>query len=112
MGVKLQTPPSNQFLLAHPKLVLQKFALKKEEREHILTPVDNRIVAYVEPEEVEMLISSSNQAQGNLMMQNEAKIRVLEQKVHMTQLCEKKSFIPISLTRWRRRMERFCTSMQ
>ena len=41
-----------------------KFALKKEEKEHIPTPVDNRIMAFVEPEEVEMLISSPNQAQG------------------------------------------------
>ena len=41
-----------------------KFALKKEERENIPTPVVNRIMANVEPEEVEMLISSPNQAQG------------------------------------------------
>ena len=62
-----------------------KFALKKEERENIPTPVVNRIMANVEPEEVEMLISSPNHAQGNLMMQSEAKFRVLEKKGHMTQ---------------------------
>ena len=45
-------------------------------------------MAVVEPEEVDMLISSPNLAQGNLMMQNEAKFRVLEKKVRMTQLCE------------------------
>ena len=61
-----------------------KFASKEEEKEHI-----PRTMAVVEPEEVDMLISSPNLAQGNLMMQNEAKIRVLEEKVHMTQLCEK-----------------------
>ena len=69
-----------------------KFALKREEREHIPTPVNNRIMANVEPEEVDMLISSRNPAQGNLMMQNEAKFRVLEKKVHMTRLCEKALF--------------------
>ena len=52
-----------------------KFALQKEEEEHIPTPVDNRILPIVEPEDVEMLISSPNQAQGKLMMQNEAKFR-------------------------------------
>ena len=65
------------------------FALKKEEKEHLPTPVDNRIMAVVEPEEVAMLISSLNLAQENLMMQKEAKFRVLEKMVHMTQLCEK-----------------------
>ena len=34
------------------------FALKKEEKEHVPTPVNNRIMAVVEPEEVDMLISS------------------------------------------------------
>ena len=62
------------------------FVLKEEEREHIPTPMDNRIMAHVELEEVEMLISSPNEAQGNLMMHNEAKFKVLEKKVHMTQL--------------------------
>ena len=38
----------------------------------------------VEPEEVDMLKSSPNLAQGNLMMQSEAKFRVLEKKVHVT----------------------------
>ena len=38
----------------------------------------------VEPEEVDMLKSSLNFAQGNLMMQSEAKFRVLEKKVHVT----------------------------
>ena len=57
-----------------------KVALKKEEKEHIPTPVDNRIMASVEPEDVEMLISSPNQAQGNLMKKKEAKFRVLEKK--------------------------------
>ena len=69
-----------------------KFALKKEEREHIPTLVDNRIMANAEPEEVEMLRSSPNQAQGNLMMQIGAKFRVLEKKVHITQLCENAFF--------------------
>ena len=41
-----------------------KFALNKEAREHIPTPVDNRIMANMEPEEVQMLIYSTNQAQG------------------------------------------------
>ena len=54
--------------------------------------MNNRITAVVEPEEVEMLISSPNLAQGNLMMQNEAKFRVLEKKVRMTPLCEKAFF--------------------
>ena len=56
----------------------------KEGREHIPAPVDNRIMANVEPEEVDMLISSPNLAQGNLMMQSEAKFRVLEKKLHVT----------------------------
>ena len=42
-------------------------------------------MAVVEPEEVDMLISSPNLAQGNLMMQSEVKFRALEKKVHMTQ---------------------------
>ena len=46
-------------------------------------------MAVVEPEEVNMLISSPNQAQGHLMMQIETRLRVLENKDHMTQLCEK-----------------------
>ena len=65
-----------------------KFALE-EEKEHIPTLVDHRILAIVEPEEVEMLTSSPNLAQGNLMMRSEAKFKVLEKKGHMTQLCEK-----------------------
>ena len=69
-----------------------RIALKKLEKDHIPTPVDNRVVAVVEPEEVDMLISSPNRAQGNLMMQNEAKFRALENKVHMTQSCEKALF--------------------
>ena len=68
-----------------------KFALREEEK-HIPTPVDHRILAIVEPEEVEMLTSSPNLAQGNLMMRSEAKFKVLEKKVHMTQLCEKALF--------------------
>ena len=96
-----------------------KFALKEEEK-HIPTPVDHRILAIVEPEEVEMLTSSPNLAQGNLMMRSEAKFKVLEKNVHMTQLCEK-SLIPISChsrkslqssTRWRRRMRTNHTLMQ
>ena len=54
--------------------------------------MDHRILAIMEPEEVEMLTSSPNLAQGNLMMRSEAKFRVLERKVHMTQLCEKTLF--------------------
>ena len=76
-------------------------------------------MADVEPEEVEMLISSPNQAQGNLTMQNEAKFRVLEKKVHMTHYVKKLysnissqlEILPCS-TRWRRHMERNYTSMQ
>ena len=49
-------------------------------------------MAVVEPEEVDMLISSPNLAQGNLMMQTEAKFRALENKVHMIQSCEKALF--------------------
>ena len=48
-----------------------KFPLK-EEKEHIPTPVDNRIMAVV-------------LAEGNLMMQSEAKFRVVKKKVHLTQ---------------------------
>ena len=69
-----------------------KSALKKEEKEHIPTPVDHRSLAIVEPEEVEMLTSSPNPAQRNLMMRSEAKFRVLQKKVHMTQSCEKALF--------------------
>ena len=61
-----------------------KFVLKKEERAHIPTPVDSRVMANVEPEEVKMLISSPSPAQGKLMMQNETKIRVLEKKRRFT----------------------------
>ena len=64
------------------------FALKLV-KEHFPAPVNNRITAVVEPEEVDMLISSPNLAQGNLMIQNEAKFRVLEKKVRTTPLCEK-----------------------
>ena len=39
-----------------------------------------------------MLTPSPNLVQGNLMMQGEAKFRVLEKKVHMTQLCQKALF--------------------
>ena len=68
------------------------FALKKEEKEHVPTPVNNRIMAVVESEQVDMLISFPNLAQGNLMMQSDAKFRVLEKNVHMTQLCAKALF--------------------
>ena len=61
-----------------------KFALKQKEK-HIPAPVDHRILAIVEPEEVEMLTPSQNLAQGNLMMRTKAKFKVLEKKVHMTQ---------------------------
>ena len=39
-------------------------ALTNEEKEHVAIPVDIRILAMVEPEEVDMLISSPNVAQG------------------------------------------------
>ena len=45
--------------------------------------MDNRIIVYVESEEV---------TQGHLMIQNEVKFRVLEKKVHMTQLFDKALF--------------------
>ena len=38
-----------------------------------------------------MLISSPNLGEGNSMMQNEVKFRVLEKKARMTQLCEEAS---------------------
>ena len=69
-----------------------KFAWKKEEKHTFPHTADNRIVAVVETEEGDMLISSPNLAQGNLMMQSEAKLRALEKKVHMTQLCEQVLF--------------------
>ena len=53
--------------------------------------MNNRIMAVVEPEEVDVLTSSPNPALGNLAMQSEATFRVLEKNVHMTQFCEKAS---------------------
>ena len=73
------------------ELVLQFGSEGRGKRTHS-TPMDNRIPAIVEPEEVEMLISSPNRAQGNLMMQNEAKCRVLEKNFYMTQLSGKALF--------------------
>ena len=97
-----------------------KFALKKEKRENIPTPVDNRSMTNVEHEEVEMLISSPNQTQGNLMMQSEAQnLECRKQGSHNPIM--RKSLIPISRnrwkipprsTRWRRRMARSYTSMR
>ena len=55
--------------------------------------MDNRILATVEPP-----ISSPNLAQGNLMMQNQAKFRVLQKKPRMSQLCEKKALFLFLVT--------------
>ena len=81
---------SSQYLRGCYQLVLQ--ICFEGGGKHIPTPVDHRILAIVEPEEVEMLTSSPNLAQGNLMMRSEAKFKVLEKKVRMTQLCEKALF--------------------
>ena len=93
---------------------------RRKKKENIPTPVDNRIMANVEPEEVEMLISSPNHTQGNLMMQSEAQnLECRKQGSHDPIM--RKSLIPISRyrwkipprsTRWRRRMARSYTSMQ
>ena len=45
----------------------------------------------VEPEEVEMLVSLPNLALGN-KMQGSASFRVLEKKIQMAQLCDKKPY--------------------
>ena len=65
-----------------------KFALK-EENNTFLHPWIIDLWDVLEPEKVDMLISFPNLAQGNLMIQNQAKFRILEKKVRMTRLCEK-----------------------
>ena len=42
----------------------------------------------MQPEEVEILVSPPNLAIGN-KMHGDMRFRILEKKVHMTQLCEK-----------------------
>ena len=44
-----------------------RFALTKEEKEQVAILVDNGILAMVEPEEMEMLVSPPNLALGNKM---------------------------------------------
>ena len=58
-----------------------KFALKEEESN-----------TFLHPWIIELWLLWKPKVQKNLMMQSEAKFRVLEKKVHMTQLCEKPLF--------------------
>ena len=50
--------------------------LRRRRRTHP-SPVDNRLMSKVEPEEVEMFVTSPNLAQGHVMMQYETEFRVL-----------------------------------
>ena len=75
---------SSPYLRGCYELVLQ-ICFEEGKQEHVPTPVDNRITTVVEAEDLDLLISSPKLAQGNLMMHNEAKFRVLEKKVRMTQ---------------------------
>ena len=88
-----------------------KFALK-EEKEHFPTPVDDQITAVVDPEEVDMLISSPNLAQGNLMIiVKESSHDPIMWKSLIPISCHSKKSLPSS-TRWRRRMGTNHTFMQ
>ena len=71
-----------------------QFGLANEEKEQVAILVDIGILTVVDPEEVEMLVYPPNLALGN-KMQGSASFRILEKRVHMTQLCEK-SLIPAS----------------
>ena len=68
-----------------------EIAWTNEEKEHVAILVDNRIQALVDPEKVDMLMSSPNQAQGNLV-QGSASFRRLGKKVQMTHMCDKAPF--------------------
>ena len=87
------------------------FALKKNEKEHILTPVNNRIMDVVEPEEVDMLVSSPNQAQESFMVGKEGSHDPIMRQGLIPKSCHSRKSIPSS-TRWRRRVGRHFTSMQ
>ena len=58
---------SSQYLRGCYELVLQ-ICFEEGKQEHVPTPVDNRMTTVVEAEELDMLMSSPNLAQGNLMM--------------------------------------------
>ena len=69
-----------------------QFGLTDEEKKkQVAIPVYNRILTMVEPEEVEMLVSSLNLALGNKMPRS-ASFRVLEKRIQMAQLCDKVLF--------------------
>ena len=71
---------SSQYLRGCYELVLQ-ICFEEGKQEHVPTPVSSRITTVVEAEELDMLMSSPNQAQGNLMMQNETKIQSIGKQV-------------------------------
>ena len=60
---------------------LLRIGVTRRKEKHLHTLVKNRIMAVVEPEEVDLLIYSPNLAQGSLMMQSEANFRVLERRI-------------------------------
>ena len=54
-------------------------------------PMNSKVLITVEPGDVELLVSPQTQAPGN-RKQRHTSFRVLENRVQMTQLCEKASF--------------------
>ena len=64
-----------------------RFGLTEEENGRVAIPVYNKKSTMVEPEEVDVLVSLPNLALGS-KMQGGMSFRILEKRVHMTQLCE------------------------
>ena len=81
---------SDQFLFAAMTDWCCQFGLTNEETERVAIPVDNGLLTRMQPEEVDILVSPPNLALGN-KMHGDMRFRRLEEKVHMTQLCEKAS---------------------
>ena len=67
-----------------------QFDLKDEEKGPNAILMNSKVLIIVEPEEVELLVSPQTQAPAK-RKQRHTSFRVLENRVQMTQLCEKAS---------------------
>ena len=70
-----------------------QFALTEEEKGQVGIIVENKMLSMVEPDEVEMLVSPPTQTPGNRMQGGALSFQTLENKIQLTQLCEKASSI-------------------
>ena len=83
-----------------------KFTLTKEAKEHIPTPVDNRILAIVDPEEVGHVDIFSESRTGDTWCRVMQASEYWKRRLTWPQLCEKALFqYLVTAGRWKRRME-------